>query len=82
MFEFLNAHAVEIGGVALLTLFAMSGAATRSLRASLSVQDRAPKMLPDIEAPTGKRPLSETEFAAWSELASAFDDEHKQQGWP
>jgi hypothetical protein len=82
MMELLYAHSVEIGGVALLAFFALSGAATRSLRASLSAQDRAPKMLADIEIPTGKRPLSEPEFAAWSELASAFDEEHKQQGWP
>lgn len=82
MYEFLSAHSVEFGGFALMALFAMSGAATRSLHASLSAQDRAPKMLPDLEIPTGKRPLSEPEFAAWSELASAFDEDHKQQGWP
>jgi hypothetical protein len=28
-----------------------------------------------------RRPMNETEFAAWSELAGAFEDEHKQQGW-
>ena len=31
-----------------------------------------------------KRPaeFNEAELATWSELSGAFEDEHKQQGWP